>query len=401
MGIHKEIRKLFGSSVLNYMISARTAQGFEEYKDSTLQERQDIINRWREHKLEYMNSKQKLLETRRPEGQDSGYLSPRGLIQTRHLSSEERKNLHEERKTKRGDDRHKIHSQDGRRSCPFCSRCNPHTHTPRALQTSPVVSDTSYEVVVDDDPNEEFENAIHASVAATSRGNPDEDLMIERAIRASIKELQKAGGNNGDAAALNRAIQASIAEAGRRRSSADSARTAITNEEDAEHQALLEKAIQQSLSQYQMPSQLIVPDADVDTDDDEAIKHAIVKSKEASAVGHANSDEDDELRKAIEKSKETHPEADVDTDDDEDVKLALEKSKSEHLQELSRAQTEEEIVLEYVKKQSLAEEEHKRKVAGKAKEGVENAADEEALNQAIAESMKAPGGNNAGEGSGS
>lgn len=388
MGIHKEVRKLFGSSVLNYMISARTAQGFEEYKESTLPERQDIINRWREHKSEYQNSRQKLIETRRPEGQDTGRLSPRGFLQTRHLSFEERKKLHEERKAKREEERHKVHGKDGKK-CPFCSRCHPHRHTPRAVQTSPVVSDSTHEVVEDlEDPDIEFENAIHESVAATSRGNPEEDMMIERAIRASVKELQKAGGNTSDSVALNRAIKASIAEASRRRSNEDPALHTTTDEDDAEHQALLEQAIQDSLSQYQLPSDFADPDADIDTDDDEAVKLAIEKSKEAPTVTDVDSDEDENIRKAIEKSKEIPPEADVDTDDDEDVKLALEKSKSEHEKELSRAQTEEEIVLEYVKKQSLAEEEHKRKVAGKAKEDGESGADEEALNLASASAAR-------------
>ena len=405
MGIHKEIRKLFGSSVLNYMISARTAQGFEEFKDSTLAERQDIINRWREHKSEYQSSKQKLEETRRPEGQETGRLSPRGFLQTRHLTFEERKKLHEERKSTREEERHKIHSKDGRRSCPFCSRCHPHTHTPRAVQTSAVVADSPHEVVEDvvddhDDADAEFENAIHASVAATSRGNLEEDMMIERAIRASVKELQKAGGNTNDSAALNRAIQASIAEANRGRPSYGLTHTAAMDEDDAEHQALLEKAIQESLSQYQMPAHFA--DADADTDEDEAVKLAIEKSKEAPIAADVDSDEDENIRKAIEKSKANAHEADIDTDDDEDVKLALEKSKSEHQQGLSRAKTEEEIVLEYVKKQSLAEDEHKRNVAGKMKEAgyEESAADEEALNQAIAASLKASGEGH-GEASGS
>lgn len=384
MGIHKEVRKLFGSSVLNYIISARTAQGFEEYKESTLQERQDIINRWREHKSEY----QKLVDTRRPEGQETGRLSPRGFLQTRHLSFEERKKLHEERKAKREEERHKVQGKDGKK-CPFCSRCHPHTHTPNVVQTSPAVSDPTVEVVQDlEDPDLEFENAIHQSVAATSRGNPDEDMMIERAIRASVEELQKAGGNASDSSALDRAIEVSITEASRGRNYFD-------DEDDAEHQALLEKAIQESLAQYQLHH----PDADFD--EDEAVKLAIAKSKEAPTVTNIDSDEYENIRKAIEKSKVIPLDADVDTDDDEDLKLALEKSKSEHEKALSRAQTEEEIVLEYVKRQSLAEEEHKRKVAGKAKEPGESAADEEALSQAIAKSLKASGKDNAGEASGS
>ena len=243
MGIHKEVRKIFGSSVLNYMISARTAQGFEEYKESTLAERTDIINRWREHKAEYQNSKQRLIETRRPEGQETGRLSPRGFLQTRHLTFEERKKLHDERKAKREEERHKVHGEGGR-SCPFCSRCHPHKHTPRAIQETPIILDSPQEAVEGsiEEQNLEFEHAIHASVAATSRGNAEEDMMIERAIRASVKELQKAGGNANDSDVLNRAIQASIAEANRRLSSADPGPITMTND-DEEHQALLEKAI--------------------------------------------------------------------------------------------------------------------------------------------------------------
>lgn len=400
MGIHKEVRKLFGSSVLNYVISARTAQGFEEYKDSTLQERQDIIARWREHKTEYQNSKQILMETRRPEGQETGRLSPRGFLQTRHLSFEERKRLHEERKHTREEERYKIHSKDGRRSCPFCSRIHPHTHTPRANQTTPVVMHpTGEDQGGPDDTNLEFERAIHASVAATSHGDAEQDMMIERAIRASVKELQRAGGNTNDSEALSRAIQASIAKAGRGRADESPHQITMTDEYE-EYQAQLERAIQESMSQ---PSQRADPDADIDTDDDEAVKLAIEKSKEAPAVTDVDSDEDENIKAAIEKSKEAPSlEADVDTDEDEDVKLALEKSKSEHMEKLTRAQTEEEIVLEYVKKQSLAEEELKRRVTGKAREAedADSKADEEALMLAIEESLK-HSGRSAGEASGS
>jgi len=37
-----------------------------------------------------------------------------------------------------------------------------------------------------------FEEAIRKSVAATSKGDPEEDKLIEMAIRASIEELQRA-----------------------------------------------------------------------------------------------------------------------------------------------------------------------------------------------------------------
>src|SRR5687768_4316527 len=111
MGIHKEVRKLFGSSVLNYIISARTAQGFEDAKSATAEERRDVLARWKLHKDEYQSEKQKIMEHGGPEGQESGRLTPTGFLQTRHMSFEERKRLHEERKLKREAEARKVQNE--------------------------------------------------------------------------------------------------------------------------------------------------------------------------------------------------------------------------------------------------------------------------------------------------
>jgi hypothetical protein len=47
-GIYKELRKLYGSSVQGYIIAARTAQGYEDFKNATDSERLDIISSWNE-----------------------------------------------------------------------------------------------------------------------------------------------------------------------------------------------------------------------------------------------------------------------------------------------------------------------------------------------------------------
>ncbi|KAF8850692.1 UDP-Glycosyltransferase/glycogen phosphorylase [Acephala macrosclerotiorum] len=372
MGIHKEVRKLFGSSVLNYMIAARTAQGYEDTRNSTPEERQDIINQWRLHKDEYMSSKMKLEESRRPEGQESGRLTPRGFMQTRHLSFDERKRLHEERKALREEERKKLEAAGGHehRFCPFCRRTGEHSHAPRPVQTTPIVLNNPHS-----DQDEQFEHAIHASVAATSRGNAEEDNTIERAIRASVRELRNAQGSTlSDQEALERAIQASIAEATRRRgreksetsitSQTSLTHTATMTQEEAEHQAALEKAIQQSLAKYELPIQMQNNENDI-SDEDENIKLALQMSKEEPT---ALSNEEKEIELAIQKSREEHA--------------------------LGKTKTEEEIVLEYVQKQSLLEEEHKQRVEGKKREvdlegdGEMSFADEEALRSAIEESMR-------------
>lgn len=371
MGVHKEIRKLFGSSVLNYTIAARAAQGFEEARNSTMEERDAIIDKWNLHKDEYLGAK------KTPEGQESGRLTPKGFMQTRHLSFDERKRLHEERKTRREEERKRVETEEGgHRHCPFCRRTGTHSHAPRPVQTTPIVLQNPHP-----DQDEQFEHAIHASVAATSRGNPEEDAIIERAIRASIRELKAAQGSTlSDQEALERAVQASIQEAGRPRQRRESSQasqlsqysveTVTVSKEEAEHQAALAKAIQDSLAHYQLPT--ATTETDTNSDDDENIKLALRLSKEDPVPNAAN---------------ETHL---------QDLALAIEKSKNE----LSRTKTEEDIVMEYVRKQSLFEEQLRAKTDGKKKEEPAatpssastaeemSPADEEALRQAIEASMK-------------
>jgi len=159
LGIHKEVRKLFGSSVLNYIISARTAKGYEDFRASTPQERQDIIARWKSHKTELQSPKQSLLNDG-PDLTATGHLSPKGFMQTRHLSFDERKKLHAERKAKRDAERDKVQSKDGNRNCPFCRRSEAHTHTPRPVQEQVNQQDDISSQTID-----EFEEAIRASVA--------------------------------------------------------------------------------------------------------------------------------------------------------------------------------------------------------------------------------------------
>ncbi|KAF2158434.1 glycosyltransferase family 1 protein [Zasmidium cellare ATCC 36951] len=47
-GVHKEVQKWFGSSVLNYIIDSRAAQGYEEWLQSSEAEIEDVIARWKQ-----------------------------------------------------------------------------------------------------------------------------------------------------------------------------------------------------------------------------------------------------------------------------------------------------------------------------------------------------------------
>lgn len=45
-GVHREVNRLFGGNVQNYVIASRVAQGYEEWMQSSDQERRDVIARW-------------------------------------------------------------------------------------------------------------------------------------------------------------------------------------------------------------------------------------------------------------------------------------------------------------------------------------------------------------------
>lgn len=295
---------MFGSSVLNYIIAARTAKGFEDAQTCTPEERAEIIHRWKEHKDEYQSTKMKVKE-QGPEVTESGYLSPKGFMEARSLSFEERKKLHkrlhEDRVEKRRQEKIKevTTTTKSPRNCPFCRRGHAHRHTPRGVQEAPDGTLTPSHLrgnpLDHTETNEEFEHAIHTSVAATSRGNHEEDEMIERAIRASVRELQKTQTETlTDEQLMERAIHASIEESHKHHPA---------DEQDAEHEARLEQAIQESLQRYRERNSSA---EDILSDDDEAIKLAIQKSKEEHSSTPAPEEIDEALVEAIEKSKIEH-----------------------------------------------------------------------------------------------
>ncbi|KAL8853540.1 MAG: hypothetical protein Q9198_010973 [Flavoplaca austrocitrina] len=155
--------------------------------------------------------------------------------------------------------------------------------------------------------------------------------MIERAIRASVTELQAASNSGDENKAIQRAIRASAAEATQARNAVVAGNGPDSNEKGHE----LHQAVQRSMSlNYQ---------------GDRASEY------------------------------EGGDDSGVDTDEDENIKTAIERSRSDHHQPQGaveqlpregehphRARTDEEIVLDYVQKQSLLEEEHRRALASRA-----------------------------------
>ncbi|KAL9116784.1 MAG: hypothetical protein Q9187_006686 [Circinaria calcarea] len=329
-GVYKELRKHQGSSVQNYIIAARTAQGYDEWKTSTQSQRLDVVSRW--HIAQIDLGKQKRSQERRSH-------SVHDLVKARS--------------TKKADQQ--VQAQSAQE---HSSRL---AHDAAHLNASPSTENSAVGT-----HGVEFEEAIRQSVAVTSRGDPLEDQLIERAIRASVAELRLASEDGDDDDALKRAVQASVAEASRKHSSAGSS-TYI--EED--HRDRFEGSLYSSLRGQQLQLPIGSPDQDLGRDT------GLTRDET-----DADTDDDSNMIAALEESKQhggsTSPDVDA------DLRQALEESRLYH-HAVEREKSEEEIVIEYVKRQSLAESQHKQKLAMKATDSME---DEKDMRRALEESLR-------------
>ena len=323
-GIYKELQKHFGSSVQNYIVAARTAQGYDELAASTQEERIDVVKRWQAAQLELHKEKQQV--------KDNASHPPECVfLRTKHAvqSSFEEKRKHARDGKLHKDPAHAKHGSPARKPSEGRQDAFQHLRSGQSLEHADTAT---------------FEDAIQQSVQATSRGDPEEDAMIERAIRASVEELRAATKKGDGMEAMQKAIKASVAEAAQARRTMSASKESATPSSDDD----LHLALQRSLSLH--PA----------TED-----HQGYESNHSGAETAPTGNEKDS-KPAVEQSHATQ----IPPDDDNDSQLqkAIEESRfahDQHTKGLERERTEEEIVLEYVKKQSLLEEEHRRSLASR------------------------------------
>lgn len=306
----------------NYIIAARTAQGYEEWRLSTHEERLEVISLWHTAQIQIGKQPKKF-------GRSGSQLAME-FNKTRHMTFDERKQYAEEKKKKNKSEGRNLSPSQTNVGAGRAGSGNLHA---QAGPQSPLGKDHSGT----------YERAIRESVEATSRGDPDEDMLIERAIRASVAELQLATEENDEDNAVRRAVQASVVEAGRvhgeRGAGSAAGAMDITDDRDGPPEQAQELNVHKEYSLDGKPSALgrsEPTDSGIDTDDDDTVKTTFEKSKHTSTAPDAA---EADVLKAIELSKKSHQEA-------EEMEL--------------RAKAEEEIVLAYVKRQSLAEEQHRQ-----------------------------------------
>lgn len=317
-GIYKELQKQFGSNVQNYVVAARTAQGYAELAASTQEQRLDVVKRWQATQLELHKEKERVKH-------DNSNSSSCVFLRMKNATHG---NLEEKRKNKL----HEAPTQAKRESS---SQTKPTEGTP--VPPQPFVSANSLAHA----DTSTFEEAIESSVKATSRGDAGQDALIERAIRASVLELRAATKAGDQDQAVQRAIEASVAEATRARKTYPRGNKSASPIPDDG----LRLALQRSLS-YQPPAEVHtnnqLDDSGIGTGDDD-LKPGFNKPKAVEV--EAQSDDEAQLKEAMEQSRLDH---------------------EQHVKALEKERMDEETVLEYIKKQSLLEDDYRRSFASKA-----------------------------------
>ncbi|KAL8683412.1 MAG: hypothetical protein Q9186_000674 [Xanthomendoza sp. 1 TL-2023] len=319
-GVYKELQKHFGSSVQNYIVAARLTQGYEQLAVSSEEQRLDVIKRWQATQLEL--HKEKDLVKRGGSQQHSNCVFLRVKNATQASLEEKRKHAQNG----------KLHKDPGFPKQTSSGRKSTASTTPSSQECEP-------DSTLLHTDSATFEDAIQQSVRATSNGDPQQDAMIERAIRASVMELRAASTSSDESRAIQKAIQASVVEAGRARDATNSGNESASNDHDDELHAALQRSMSSSQPKAEDGEGLMYDDSGIDTDDDENIKMAIERSK---ADPVPSQQDGGTLQTKVAQSQVGHDRSELGSE---------------------RARTEEEIMLEYAKKQSLLEEEHRQALA--------------------------------------
>ncbi|KAG6239630.1 hypothetical protein E4U48_007384 [Claviceps purpurea] len=327
-GVHAEVSKMFSTSFTNYVITSRIVQGDQDRVGAGEEEKAEIIIRWNNIKPDLKHF-HVLKRTERKKAQKAkmGAAVP---SHTPVFPSSQVK-------------AHWPHGQnlpsEGKQKLVARERVS--SSSTIAIAASNEFGVTPSLVSGDVD----YETAIQASVRETSRGDGEEDAVIEAAIRKSI-EAMRAHARARDVLLdpLLNASELLVKDA-----------SIFHDEEyrisDEEYQDLIERAVQQSLA-----SQIL----DYDSDQDFGTTAA---GTSTSAAGLASDGVEEgfqhgaDIRRAIDDSNNI--EYLLHEDYEASLQQAIELSK----QDLDCYQTrrnEEDIVLEYMKKQSLAEKEYRQ-----------------------------------------
>ena len=329
-GVHKEVQKLFGNNVQTYIITSRTAQGYQEWLQSSDAEKEDVIARWRmiQKYLKKKNAADKMVQDM----------------------------LDAQRKAKMGNrEGHQdsaITASSAESADTIIQDLASATLTTGSLQYPLHAANTGPEGSLGAD---EINETIRQLVQNTSRGDAEEDSGVEHAIQESVSQLQRQQREDANHQADHELLQAMASS-------------------EAEAQRHASEALEYEEQLKQVMAQSLVEHRNMSRDGEWKGFHSERTRGTTKQIA----------RKAV-PSSGTRPPPSYDhshlagtTQDEFQAQHRGEKTMQE--------KTEEEIVMEYVKKQSVLETHHQNKGEGRASATEDD--DEEDLQKALSLSMQ-------------
>jgi hypothetical protein len=379
-GIYKEIQKHFGASANNYIIAARTAQGWEAWLQTDRDTQTEIVHRYLQvvelvkkkdkkgGKEDQVEAVQEYIEKRKKKRREAWEKLAKN-VQTKKAAIHE--NLQAHCPTNKGGKAAShstsdlLHQDTEESSRPSASRSANSTGHLQHAATFSASSTHSYEDSDDEGHaghDHDLNEAIRQSVMDSSTGDHEEDELIHRAIQASMNELQRGqaptksiatmGSTTEEDEQLRRAIDESM------RSARDTHESA--HEVDGSSSRIEMKDLEDDSTATYLPPPY---ESDVPTVPPRSPRRTPVANTDVKGLPPSYGDEDGSTLCAPSGGPAAAGSFSADHADDEaNLKRALEES-MKHDEKSQRERTEEEIVLEYVKKQSLLEEEHRKRVA--------------------------------------
>jgi hypothetical protein len=401
-GVNAEVRNIFARSSTNYIIASRVQQGEGDLGGSTPEERRDILARWRT----IQDDLKGFYSLQQKEGEKARAATASQQDEQRSSAGRSVGGTFDGGSSSSGTMWSKLQKSAWKRGQAWAN-AGADTGAGTAPPTTASSGSSSYSF----EDNGSMERAIQQSIVQTSTGDREEDARIEAAVRASVMEMRKVaeqqegqgqgqGGQGvggwgrdlktpvaaasdagaqwgGDQKMATGAVNDAGAQWGGEKGVSDEEWTNVTDEE---YQALIEEAVKQSLLQQEMElvqrgdlgyhqhqqqqqQQQWGGDSKGDKKQTEAGREPVVDELPPYAVHELPGD-------LPSRAVGDHGDGGVE-DEDEQLRRVMEASEREHRdreQLDERQRTEEDIVFEYVKKQSLAEEEYRRaKAAGKGK----------------------------------
>lgn len=307
-GIYQEIQKRFGESVENYIMASRCAQGLNDLSTCTTEEKENILTNW------------SLFE--------ADVEAKRNARRNRYKVDGDGKRVRTRTVSERSKDAGKTQEEQNAESIKAAERANRRESLRQLFRGRASSSPPPKKSTVDSALPDEYEHAIRHSVLATSQGNDAEDEMIERALRASMTELKnaKAAGEEEDRA-YDLAVEASIREAER-----------VIEEKKREHDERSAVGHDEKSNYYIHQPQGQPPPYSVDqTDQNKPRRPPTLPPRSPIPIP---TDHETELQNAINESQRSY---------------------DDNLRREQREKEEMDIIMEYVKRQSLAEAEQQRR----------------------------------------